>query len=56
MSTWPLIQRNKVEDSKISIPVAKCAELQNEVISGLARKVGIRGNFSLQKLLTGLTI
>lgn len=39
MSTWPLIQRNKVEDSKVSVPVQACAESQNETIAGLAQKV-----------------
>ena len=43
MSTWPLIQRNKVEDSKISVPVQKCAELENEAVSNLAKKVGTLG-------------
>jgi hypothetical protein len=26
MSTWPLISRNKVEDSKVSAPVQRCTE------------------------------
>lgn len=39
MMNWPLIQRNKVEDSKISEPVQKCAESENEIVSNLAREV-----------------
>ena len=39
MMNWPLIQRNKVEDSKISEPVKKCAELENETVSKLAKEV-----------------
>ncbi|OBZ74746.1 Histone-lysine N-methyltransferase, H3 lysine-36 specific [Grifola frondosa] len=30
MMTWPLIQRNKVEDSKINVPVELCAQSENE--------------------------
>ena len=37
--TWPLIQRNKVEDSKINIPVEKCAESDNEALATLAKKL-----------------
>ncbi|KAI9454239.1 hypothetical protein BJY52DRAFT_1122891 [Lactarius psammicola] len=32
MSTWPLISRNKVEDSKVCVPVQKCAESENVVL------------------------
>ncbi|KAI9058826.1 hypothetical protein FKP32DRAFT_1597140 [Trametes sanguinea] len=39
MSTWPLIQRNKVEDSKVNVPVRLCAESDNEALSALARKL-----------------
>ena len=39
MMTWPLIQRNKVEDSKIDVPVKACAESDNEVLAELAKKV-----------------
>ena len=39
MSTWPLIQRNKVEDSKVNVPVRLCAESDNEVVSALAKRV-----------------
>lgn len=37
--TWPLIQRNKVEDSKVSVPVQACSENENTVIADLAKKV-----------------
>ncbi|EPQ55865.1 SET domain-containing protein [Gloeophyllum trabeum ATCC 11539] len=40
MTTWPLIQRNKVEDSKVDEPVRQCAETsQNEDIKELAQKL-----------------
>ena len=39
MMTWPLIQRNKVEDSKIDVPVKVCLESDNVVIAELAVKV-----------------
>lgn len=39
MMNWPLIQRNKVEDSKITEPVQKCASSDNEVVSNLAKEV-----------------
>ena len=37
--TWPLIQRNKVEDSKVDVPVKVCAESENEVLAEQAKKV-----------------
>ena len=39
MSTWPLIQRNKVEDSKINVPVGILAQSDNEGLASLAKKV-----------------
>ncbi|EIW56542.1 SET domain-containing protein [Trametes versicolor FP-101664 SS1] len=39
MATWPLIQRNKVEDSKVNVPVKLCAESENEVVAELAKKL-----------------
>ncbi|OCH90860.1 SET domain-containing protein [Obba rivulosa] len=39
MMTWPLIQRNKVEDSKVDIPVQACAKSENEMLAGLAKKL-----------------
>lgn len=39
MGRWPLIQRNKVDDSKITIPVRVCLESENETMKGLAQKL-----------------
>ncbi|KAG6331704.1 hypothetical protein ID866_7384 [Astraeus odoratus] len=39
MTKWPLIQRNKVEDSKIRVPVQVCAESENETMKSLATKL-----------------
>ena len=39
MSTWPLIQRNKVEDSKINIPVEAFAQSEHQNVADLAKKV-----------------
>ena len=39
MTKWPLIQRNKVEDSKIRVPVQVCTESDNETMKLLATKV-----------------
>ncbi|KAH9852920.1 hypothetical protein C2E23DRAFT_824133 [Lenzites betulinus] len=39
MCTWPLIQRNKVEDSKVAEPVKLCAQSENETVSALAKKL-----------------
>ncbi|KAJ3528888.1 hypothetical protein NM688_g7933 [Phlebia brevispora] len=39
MMTWPLIQRNKVEDSKVSVPVKACSESENVVLAELAVKL-----------------
>ncbi|KAG0706271.1 hypothetical protein DFH29DRAFT_191520 [Suillus ampliporus] len=39
MVRWPLIQRNKVDDSKITIPVRVCLESENETMKGLAQKL-----------------
>lgn len=41
MSVWPLLNRNKVEDSKVSVPVRTCAELEDETVKGLAQKVSL---------------
>ncbi|KAF8804407.1 hypothetical protein BYT27DRAFT_7107098 [Phlegmacium glaucopus] len=37
MSTWPLLNRNKVQDSKVHVPVEACAALENEVVKSLAQ-------------------
>jgi hypothetical protein len=52
MNTWPLISRNKVEDSKVCIPVERCTESENVVLKKAARDV--RAAVFLQFLL-GLT-
>ncbi len=39
MNTWPLISRNKVEDSKVSVPVQRCTESENLVLKKVAQDV-----------------
>ena len=39
MNTWPLISRNKVEDSKVSVPVERCTEFENVVLKKAAQDV-----------------
>ena len=39
MSTWPLMWRNKVEDSKVSVPVQRCTESENVVLRKAAQDV-----------------
>lgn len=39
MLAWPLLHKNKVEDSKVSVPVTSYALSDNEVIKALAQKV-----------------
>jgi [histone H3]-lysine36 N-trimethyltransferase len=39
MSKWPLIARNKVDDSKISEPVQRCTNSDNESLKNAAQKV-----------------
>ena len=39
MLTWPLLHKNKVEDSKVSVPVRIYTQSQNEVVKALAQKV-----------------
>lgn len=53
MGRWPLIQRNKVDDSKITIPVRVCLESENETMKGLAQKVD--NTLSIPKPITILT-
>ena len=45
MSTWPLISRNKVEDSKVLAPVEKCAESENVVLQKAAQDVSPSPSF-----------
>ena len=39
LPSWPLINRNKVEDSKIEVPVQTFLEGDNERLKGLAEQV-----------------
>ncbi|TDL26882.1 hypothetical protein BD410DRAFT_782971 [Rickenella mellea] len=39
ISTWPLLQRNKVEDSQIEEPVKDCLTSSDEKLRGLAEKL-----------------
>jgi [histone H3]-lysine36 N-trimethyltransferase len=39
MTTWPLLQRNKVDDSKITVPVTVCTQSEDETVKDLAQKV-----------------
>ena len=39
MFSWPLLHGNKVEDSKVSVPVALYAQLENGAVKTLAQKV-----------------
>ena len=43
MSTWPLMWRNKVEDSKVSVPVQRCTESENVVLQKAAQDVSPSG-------------
>ncbi|KAH9984712.1 hypothetical protein BJV77DRAFT_1062120 [Russula vinacea] len=36
MNTWPLISRNKVEDSKVNVPIQRCTESDNVVLKKAA--------------------
>ena len=39
MNTWPLISRNKVEDSKVNVPIQRCTESDNVVLKKAAEDV-----------------
>ncbi|KAI0339087.1 SET domain-containing protein [Trametopsis cervina] len=39
MLAWPLIQRNKVDDSGIEGPIGVCVESDNEVVASLAKNL-----------------
>ncbi|KAH7907254.1 hypothetical protein BJ138DRAFT_522413 [Hygrophoropsis aurantiaca] len=39
MGNWPLIQRNKVDDSKIRVPVQACAHSDHDTMKELAQKL-----------------
>jgi [histone H3]-lysine36 N-trimethyltransferase len=42
--TWPLIQRNKVDDSKIDVPVTILSNSENQAVANLAKKVDPHDN------------
>ena len=39
MTRWPLVNRNKVIDSKVHVPVESCTTLENETVKTLSQKV-----------------
>jgi histone-lysine N-methyltransferase SETD2 len=39
METWPLMNKNKVEDSQVHIPVEGFSKLEDERVKLLAQKV-----------------
>ncbi len=39
ISTWPLLQRNKIEDSKIEEPVRQLVQSDNDRLKELSEKV-----------------
>lgn len=39
LMTWPLTQRNKIEDSKIEMELSRCMAHENETVKELAEKV-----------------
>lgn len=55
MTTWPLVNRNKVIDSKVHVPVESCAALANETVKSLAQKVAICVAFVGYVLLISLS-
>jgi hypothetical protein len=42
MSKWPLLSRNKIDDSKISEPVQRCTESESENLKVAAQRVSLR--------------
>jgi histone-lysine N-methyltransferase SETD2 len=41
MTTWPLLNRNKVEDSRVIVPVQACVEQDNLAVKELAQKASL---------------
>ena len=39
MTAWPLLNRNKVVDSRVTEPVQLCTELDNAAVKEIAQKV-----------------
>ena len=54
MSTWPLLNRNKVQDSKVHVPVEACVAHENELVKSLAQKVCCRDRCRLRAALISL--
>lgn len=52
MTTWPLLNRNKVVDSKVSVSVKACAELDNENVRIMAQKVHCDTTLIIEMTLT----
>lgn len=49
LPTWPLINRNKVEDSKIEVPMQAFVEGHNENLKNLAEQVSSRDGKDLTR-------
>lgn len=39
MNTWPLLNRNKVVDSRVTEPVKSCTEFDSAAVKDIAQKV-----------------
>jgi len=44
MKKWPLVNRNKVLDSKVHVPIESCATLENATVKDLAQKASHKHN------------
>ena len=55
MSTWPLLNHNKVQDSKVHVPVEACAAHENEVVKSLAQTVSCCAHCTLHVILIAPT-
>lgn len=54
MKTWPLLNRNKVQDSKVHVPVEACAEMENGTVKSLAQAVRRRFHVGHAMLMSRL--
>jgi hypothetical protein len=50
MTMWPLLNRNKVEDSRVIIPVQACVEQDNLAVKELAQKASYFSSISMNCL------
>lgn len=48
MTTWPLLNRNKVEDSRVIVPVQVCAERADLALKDLAQKASFSFKYVLE--------